>query len=285
MTYRDLTTLEDFAAVVALEREVWGPDYDEAVPLGMLKVTTSRGAILIGAFDGDEKLIGFVYSLPGTKNNSAVQWSHKLGVAGGCRNACVGQTLKLLQRERALAAGVDLIEWTFDPLQATNAHLNIAKLGVIVEAYEEHFYGESTVPLRHRHHPTDRFVAAWHLRRPRVERRLAVSRTNVPAGGQPAPPDAARVNRAVLCGEWPECRDVVLGITTPAVAVEIPTGFADMLARAPERAMAWRLATRQIFNHYCAAGYRAVEFALDLEHQKGTYALVHPERAAWPVGA
>src|SRR5262249_42895613 len=151
----------------------------------------------------------------------------------------------LLQRERALAMGVDLIEWTFDPLQATNAHLNIAKLGAVVEAYEEHFYGASTVPVRYRHHPTDRFVAAWHLRRPRVTERLS------PTGGLTDEASAlggtVPANRAVFRGEWPECRDIALDVTTSAVAVEIPTAFSDMLARAPERALAWRLATRRIF--------------------------------------
>src|SRR5262245_21454677 len=106
VTYRDLSTLDDFAAVVALERDVWGPSYDEAMPPGVLKVTASRGAILIGAFDADEQLIGFVYSLCGVKNGKATQWSHKLGVASRCRNARIGHTLKLLQRERALAMGM-----------------------------------------------------------------------------------------------------------------------------------------------------------------------------------
>ena len=38
-TYRDLTTLEDFAAVVELEREIWGPGYDEVVPVPILAVS------------------------------------------------------------------------------------------------------------------------------------------------------------------------------------------------------------------------------------------------------
>jgi chorismate synthase len=282
VTYRDLSRLDDFTAVVALEREIWGPDYDEAVPPGVLKVSTSRGAILIGAFDEDETLVGFVYSLCATKNGHATQWSHKLGVAGRCRNASVGRRLKLLQRERALAMGVDLIEWTFDPLQATNAHLNIAKLGTVVEAYEDEFYGATTVPVRHRHHPTDRFVTAWYLRLPRVTDRLVAS----PGSGRTDPRRVLRgavaANRAVSCGEWPECRDIALDLAAPAVAVEIPTTFGDMLARAPERALAWRLATRHIFGHYFALGYRAVEFALDLEQRKGTYVLKHAHAAPAP---
>ena len=75
-----------------------------------------------------------------------------------------GPRLKLAQREASLAMGIDLIEWTYDPLQALNAHLNFAKLGVVVEEYEENIYGESSSPL-HRGSPTDRFVAEWRLER------------------------------------------------------------------------------------------------------------------------
>src|ERR1700730_15579957 len=170
ITYRDLATLEEFATVVDLEREIWGPGYDEVVPVPILAVTVMRGGILVGAFV-DERMIGFVYSLPGIKDGKPTQWSHMLGVLDAFRNDGAGQALKLLQRERALAMGLDLIEWTYDPMQAMNAHLNFARLGVVVEEYEENVYGESTSPL-HKGNPTDRFVAEWWGRGPRVEARL-----------------------------------------------------------------------------------------------------------------
>ena len=75
ITYRDLTTLEDFAQVVELERRIWGPGYDEVVPVPILAVSVHRGGILIGAFDGD-RMIGFVYSLPAIKDGKPTQWSH-----------------------------------------------------------------------------------------------------------------------------------------------------------------------------------------------------------------
>src|SRR5215467_15202642 len=171
ITYRDLTTLEEFGQVVDLERVIWGPGYDEVVPVPILTVTVLRGGILIGAFD-DARMIGFVYSLPGIKAGKATQWSHMLGVLDESRSAGVGRELKLLQRERAIAMGLDLIEWTYDPMQAMNAHLNFAKLGVVVEEYEVNVYGTSNSPL-HAGNPTDRFGAEWRIREPHVERRLA----------------------------------------------------------------------------------------------------------------
>jgi predicted GNAT superfamily acetyltransferase len=171
LTYRDLTTLEEFAQVVELERQIWGPGYVDVVPVSILAVSVHRGGILIGAFDGD-RMIGFVYSLPAIKGGKTAQWSHMAGVVDGYRSAGLGRTLKLLQRERTIAMGLDLIEWTYDPLQAMNAHLNFAKLGVVVEEYAENIYGTSASPL-HQGNPTDRFVAEWWILEPHVERRLA----------------------------------------------------------------------------------------------------------------
>ena len=80
LTYRDLTTLDEFAAVVDLERHIWGPGYDEVVPVPILAITVKRGGILMGAFAGD-RMVGFVYSLPAIKDAKPMQWSHMLGVA------------------------------------------------------------------------------------------------------------------------------------------------------------------------------------------------------------
>ena len=195
---RDLTTLEELATVVDLEREVWGPGYDDVVPVPILAVTARRGGILIGAFE-DDRLVGFVYSLAGLKDGRPMQWSHMLGVADAARNRGLGRRLKSLQRDRALAMGLDLIEWTFDPMQAMNAHFNFAKLGAVASEYEENVYGESTSPL-HRGNPTDRLVAAWHIREPHVQRRLAVRSDGAHAAcGEDGRPLAER-RKAVLEG-------------------------------------------------------------------------------------
>src|SRR5437667_6996927 len=169
-SFRDLTSLDDFAAVVELERLIWGPGYDDVVPVPILAITVRRGGILIGAFE-DDRLVAFVYSIPGIKRGKTTQWSHMLGVVEEHRSGGLGRELKLLQRERALAMGIDLIEWTYDPMQAANAHLNFAKLGVVVDEYEENVYGESPSPL-HRGNPTDRLVAEWWIRKPHVTRRI-----------------------------------------------------------------------------------------------------------------
>ena len=267
--FRDLHSLDEFAQVVELERQIWGPGYDEVVPVPILAVSVHRGGILIGAFDGG-RMVAFVYSLPGIKDGRPTQWSHMAGVVAEYRSAGLGRTLKVLQRERALAMGLDLIEWTYDPLQAMNAHLNFAKLGVVCEEYAINIYGESSSPL-HRGNPTDRFVAEWWIRKPHVERRLnpfgALTLRSHEIG------EAAAANRVAAAGKWLACTDVDLSLDARRVLVRIPMGFTQMLSDAPELAGRWRLATREIFTTYFARGYQAVEFFLDRDAQHGAYLL------------
>ena len=286
-TYRDLTTLDDFAGVVELEREIWGPGYDEVVPVPILAVTVMRGGILIGAFDSSrdsgspraassgerDRMIGFVYSLPGIRHGRPMQWSHMAGVLDGFRDAGVGYQLKVLQRERALAMALDLIEWTYDPMQAMNAHLNFAKLGVIAEEYEINVYGESTSPL-HKGNPTDRLVAEWRLGDARVTERLR--------GAAPLAPvlTVERANRAQPAGEWLQPAAVDLAIDAKRISIEIPTGFTQLLSSAPDLALEWRMTTRELFTTYFARGYQAVEFFLDRASRKGTYLLVKSQGTA-----
>jgi predicted GNAT superfamily acetyltransferase len=265
ITYRDLTTLEEYARVVELEREIWGPGYDEVVPVPILAITVMRGGVLIGAFEGDV-MIGFVYSLPGIKHGRPTQWSHMAGVLEAYRGDGVGYQLKILPRERTLTMGLDLIEWTYDPMQAMNAHLNFAKLGVVAEEYEVNVYGESSSPL-HRGNPTDRFVAEWFVRDARVDERLR--------GAAPLAPvlTVEPAGRARPAGEWLEPAASDLSLDAKRISVEIPTGFSQMLSAAPELALEWRMTTREIFTTYFARGYRAVEFFLDREARKGAYLL------------
>src|SRR5262249_44039795 len=161
-----------------------------------------------------------------------MHWSHMLGVVDEYRNAGLGRALKLLQRERALAMGIDLIEWTYDPLQAANAHLNFVKLGVVVEEYEENVYGESQSPL-HKGNPTDRFVAEWWIRKPAVEARID---GHSPRARLDEIHDARLVNDLKPAGEWMDSGAVDLSLDDRRLVVQIPVGFTDMVARAPDLA-------------------------------------------------
>lgn len=270
MVIRPLTTLEDCRRVVALEKQVWGyTDAEDVVPAPVLIVSIKRGGVLLGSFDDAGEMTGFVYSIPGWKHGRPMQWSHMLGVVADARSAGLGRLLKLAQREATLAMGIDLIEWTYDPLQALNAHLNFTRLGVVVEEYEENIYGESSSPL-HRGSPTDRFVAEWHLNEPHVVRRTT-------GGGGAVMRDASVASAPVVNpsnpGTWLEPSEGELAHESRRVLVEIPTGFSDMQAAVPDLALDWRMTTRRIFQSYFARGYRAVDFFLSREARRGQYLL------------
>jgi chorismate synthase len=270
VTIRELTTIDECRQVAALEKDVWAyTDAEDVVPPPVLIVSAKRGGILLGAFDQQGAMQGFVYSIPSIKDGQLAQWSHMLGVTPAARGSGLGLALKLAQRDRALAMGVTLIEWTYDPLQALNAHLNFSRLGVVVEEYEENIYGESSSPL-HRGSPTDRFVAEWRVTAPHVARRIT--------GGGAVLRDASvasapLVNPSVAAGAWLAPGPVNLAFDTPRLLVEIPVGYAEMQQQNPALALEWRFASRRAFQHYFARGYRVVDFFLSRESSRGHYLL------------
>ncbi len=271
MIIRDLTTIDECRQVAALEKDVWGyTDAEDVVPPPVLIVSVKRGGILLGAFDDAGQMKGFVYSIPSVKDGRLAQWSHMLGVTRDARGSALGVRLKLAQRERALGMGIELVEWTYDPLQAVNAHLNFAKLGVVVEEYEENIYGESSSPL-HRGSPTDRFVAEWKLTAPHVERRIAAGGIGIMRDASVAA--APLVNPSRTAGAWLAPGAANLTYNGPRLLVEIPVSYAEMQIENAPLALEWRMAIRAIFQHYFGRGYRVVDFFLSRDSGRGHYLL------------
>jgi predicted GNAT superfamily acetyltransferase len=164
---RQLFNLEEFDDVVALQKTIWSFADAELLPLRFLVVVSKVGGHVFAAYDG-ARMIGFCFAIPGIKEDGRPYLhSHMLGVLPEYRNAQIGRRLKLRQREDALARGIALIEWTFDPLELKNAFLNIEKLGAIVRRYKENQYGTTSSPL-HGGLPTDRCTAEWWIDSPRV---------------------------------------------------------------------------------------------------------------------
>lgn len=162
--------IEDFRACVALQKEVWNFTDAELVPLRMFVVADKVGGQVMGAFSGKE-MVGFALSVPGTRSGHIYLHSHMLAVRKDQRNGGLGRRLKLLQRDEALSRGIELIEWTFDPLEIKNAYLNIEKLGAVVRRYNINQYGITSSPLQGGL-PSDRLIAEWWLKSRRVQNLL-----------------------------------------------------------------------------------------------------------------
>ena len=267
---RDLTTIDEFRQVVELERAIWGyTDSGDLVTVPVFTFTVHRGATLVGAFDAANRMVGFAYAVVGMKDRRPMHWSHMAGVLPEHRGG-LGYRLKLEQRLRALAQGIELVEWTFDPMQTLNAHFNFTKLGGVSDEYAVNFYGESTSAL-HRGTPTDRLVLSWNITAPHVVRRLEQApelRMRAPEVGE-----APVVNTTVMDGPWRMVKVIDLTVKARRLWIEIPMGFTEMQQAAPDRALQWRLHVRQMFQEYFAKGYRAVDFVLQREAGFGRYLL------------
>jgi predicted GNAT superfamily acetyltransferase len=170
-TIRLCRTHDEFAACVRLQKRIWGYSNLEVYPLRLFVSLGKIGGHVIGAFSPRGQAVGFVAAIPAWRGGRKYLYSLSLGVLPGHENRGLGRELKLAQRRAALEAGIDLIEWTFDPLQARNAYFNIVRLGAIARRYLRNHYGAVASRLQQRR-PSDRLVAEWWLKSPRVRRAL-----------------------------------------------------------------------------------------------------------------
>ncbi|HUJ22898.1 MAG TPA: hypothetical protein VLX58_15305 [Bryobacteraceae bacterium] len=191
---RALTTQLEFEGAVDLQKQIWGFDDIELLPVRLFVVATKVGGQAFGAFDG-HRLVGFCLAIPGLKaSGGSYLHSHMLGVIPEYRDSGVGRLLKLKQREDALARSIHLIEWTFDPLEIKNAYFNMERLGAIVRRYVRNQYGTTTSRL-HAGLPTDRCIAEWWIASPRVKALLDA------ASPLPKPETIARIRVPASIGQ------------------------------------------------------------------------------------
>ncbi len=196
---RELTTHADFADAVQLQRIIWNWNDLDILPVRFFVVARSIGGQALGAFDG-KRMAGFCLAIPAIKpDGRSYLHSHMLGVLNEYRDTGIGRSLKFAQRDAALARRIDLIEWTFDPLEIKNAYFNIERLGAIVRRFVLNQYGITSSPLTGGL-PTDRCVAEWHIRKER-DRPPATARISIPASigriRQEDPDRARRIQSAV----------------------------------------------------------------------------------------
>ena len=252
MEIRELTSFEDLKTVEHLQRVVWGAaDIDILAPLS-LRAAVEAGNLLLGAFDGTQ-MVGFMYGFLGYLKGQFELHSDMTGIIPEYRDRGLGYQLKLRQREWALARGIKLVTWTFDPLRSRNAYFNFHKLGAISRSYRVNFYGEESTSFLHRN-STDRLWVLWELDSERVLRRLS--------GEKPQPFEAPAIVRAGFGLE-----PIAEPSDAAQVAIEIPLDPDEIELGLARR---WREATRAAFLEKLVAGY------LVTDAQQGRYLLENP---------
>jgi predicted GNAT superfamily acetyltransferase len=237
---RPLQEVQEMIIGVDLQRRVWGYNEVDIVPEGMFVVARETGGQVLGAFHRGEA-IGFALAFAGIHRATSYLHSHMVAVLPEYQNRGVGRLLKQAQRDDAIARGIHLIEWTFDPLQLKNAHFNLTRLGVIVRRYIPNCYGRTSSPL-HAGLPTDRLVAEWWVCSARAQAVLS-GKTHIPG---------------------PEC-----------ARISIPGTLRGLCNSDPLEAEKIQSQVREQFEKHIAAGRAAVGFEFD--EQQGSYLLEHYE--------
>jgi predicted GNAT superfamily acetyltransferase len=262
-----ITTIEECRHIEQLQADIWQSSELEVAPDHLIfTIAKEGGQVLLARHNETGEPVGFAYGFLGrTKTGRLKLASHQVGVAPAYQNQGVGYQLKLAQREAALADGLDLITWTYDPLQGRNARLNLHKLGAVCHIYFPNLYG----PMRDELNqglPSDRFRVEWWIATAWVADRLAgqaqphqsldypvLNPATLQTDGLLAPPDLSPSPEGEFC------------------LVEFPANLNQLRAATTKLALQWRLHTRQIFQTAFELGYTAVDM---LHHEDRNYYLL-----------
>ncbi len=228
---RDCLSLEDCAACLNMQREVWQFSDLDITPLRSFVIARNSGGFTLGAFaESDGALLGFAHALAAfDEHRQPFFYSQMLAVTPSLRNSGIGVELKFAQRRRAIERGIPLMVWTFDPLQSRNAYLNIVKLGAVVRKYKVNYYGHQSTSALHRGLDTDRLLAEWWV-------------------------DSSHVKAIAETAGKSETH------AQPSASVEVPFEIEQIKSRSLNEARHWQLKIRAEFEQHLAAGLYCADF-------------------------
>lgn len=262
-----LRALAEMRDVVELQKTYWGQDLESVIPAHMLFSLAAHGGHVLAAFDGDRMagvLVGFLGTSEQESKRPAMAGlqivSKRMVVLPEYRNHGIGYRLKLAQRDTAITQGIRLVTWTFDPLLAPNAHLNVRKLGVMSSIYHQDYYGteggNGLVTLG----TSDRLVAEWWVTNRRVEERIFGSRADLSLDHYLGA-DTTIINPTTMTADGLLIPAEEQATPTTSMAlVEIPLDYPRMVENNPLLAQRWRLHIRAALTRLFARGYVITDF-------------------------
>jgi predicted GNAT superfamily acetyltransferase len=267
---RHLTTYDEFVQVRQVQQACWGFSSGEGLYPPVLLTASQNGGLVVGAFDGD-KMVGYLFGFLGLHENRGPlkMCSQTMGVLSEYRGRGIAEALKWAQRDHALKLGLQLVTWTYDPLEGPNAILNLHKLRAIARLYKRNVYGEHFGALNEGI-PTDRFGVEWWVEQ--VEN-IKSQISNIKGTTVTQVEGSSASQRLV---------DYELESESEAVCVEIPVSIQAIRKADLALAIDWRRKTREIFETYFERGYVAVDFAREErgEARRNLYTLWRPP-AEW----
>jgi predicted GNAT superfamily acetyltransferase len=281
ITIRRAESVADYRACQDAQRRAWGvTDDGYLVPVATMVGANLHGGLVLGAFLPSGEAVAMSFAFLGRSAGRLCLYSQLTGVVPGYQSRGLGYQIKLLQRDFARAEAIGVIAWAFDPLQAGNAHFNLARLGASAGRYIDNLYGERTDALN-AGVPTDRLIAEWDT-------------TADPTAAIPIPSDVvSRSPRLIKTGPRPvgatepDGTPVPIGIEpvigTTRVLLEVPAEIARLRRGQPELAEQWRAAVRLAFRTAFDAGYRAVHFLRDDTDGQGRGFYVLERRESDPL--
>jgi predicted GNAT superfamily acetyltransferase len=255
-TIRRFASIAEFNECVRFQEETWGESFSERVPVAILKMSQRLGGIAAGAYDAEGALAGFVFGMTGVREGQVVHWSDMLAVRTELQDKGLGTRLKAYQREELVSRAVMRMHWTFDPLEAKNAHFNLNKLGAVAGKYVCDTYGRTDSPL-HRGIGTDRLVPTWAMDSPRVTERLVEGRPGPDPGADQGAKRMFKVRRE---GDLELPGEPDLAIDADRLLLRIPDLIQALRDASLEAALRWRTVTRSVLQTYLERGFETREF-------------------------
>lgn len=268
---------DEFDQAVALQKTYWGAEASNLVPQHMLHSLSRFGGHLLGAYH-DDHLIGFVMGFIGIDSHGDLSgkapaasrlliMSKRMLVLPGRRGKNIGFRLKLAQRDIALRLGIKLVTWTFDPLLAANAHLNLRKLGGVARRFEVNYFGWSEADSL----KADRLILQLWVNDPRVQT-CAKGVTDGSTLRQVLEDKTPVVNLGNAAGRWIEPANSLRHSGAKTCLLEIPSNIEELECAAPDLAVRWRQHIRELFPRMTEARYCVTDFVQgELEARKRTF--------------